>query len=87
MANALEILRLGLFDGLVWFPFVLGIGLLYKHLKIIDVSIDGTAVISGIACAWIWTDVKLLHSFDNSVDSFKYRILLHCLVLDYQTKD
>lgn len=55
MGSSLEILRIGFLDGLIWFPFVLGIGLLYKHLKIIDVSIDGTAIICGIACAWIWT--------------------------------
>lgn len=55
MVNSLEILKIGFLDGLIWFPFVLGIGLLYKHLKIIDVSIDGTAIICGIACAWIWT--------------------------------
>jgi ABC-type lipoprotein export system ATPase subunit/ABC-type uncharacterized transport system permease subunit len=50
-----EILRLGFADGLIWFPFVLGIGLLYTHFKVIDVSIDGTAVMSAIGCAWVWT--------------------------------
>ncbi len=54
MENFSEILWLGFTDGLLWFPFVLGIGLLYKHFKVIDVGIDGAAVISGIACGWVW---------------------------------
>jgi putative ABC transport system ATP-binding protein len=58
MDNFYEILRLGFVDGLVWFPFVLGIGLLYKHFKVIDVSIDGTTVISGIACALVWIHTR-----------------------------
>jgi ABC-type multidrug transport system ATPase subunit/ABC-type uncharacterized transport system permease subunit len=58
MAEFLEMIKVGFSDGLVWFPFVLGIGLLYKHLKIIDVSIDGAAIICGIACAWAWLITK-----------------------------
>jgi ABC-type lipoprotein export system ATPase subunit/ABC-type uncharacterized transport system permease subunit len=59
-----EILRIGFVDGLIWFPFVLGIGLLYKHFKVIDVSIDGTAVMSGIACGWVWLQT---HSYGLSI--------------------
>lgn len=58
MDGFLEIIKVGFSDGLVWFPFVLGIGLLYKHLKIIDVSIDGTAIICGIACGATWLLTK-----------------------------
>jgi len=44
----------GLVAGLVWFPFVLAIGLTYRHLKLIDVSIDGVAVMAGVAAALVW---------------------------------
>jgi ABC-type Mn2+/Zn2+ transport system ATPase subunit/ABC-type uncharacterized transport system permease subunit len=43
-----NIFQIGLLNGLVWFPLVLCIGILYKYLKIIDVSIDGIAVVSAI---------------------------------------
>ncbi len=59
-----EIIRIGFVDGLIWFPFVLGVGLLYKHFKVIDVSIDGTAVISAIACGWLWIQT---HSYALSI--------------------
>jgi hypothetical protein len=49
-----NIIRIGLADGLVWFPFVLGVGLLYTYFKEIDISVDGIAVLSGIGCAFIW---------------------------------
>lgn len=49
-----DVLRIGLADGLVWFPFVLGVGLLYTYFKEIDISIDGIAVLSGIGCAFVW---------------------------------
>lgn len=49
-----EIIRIGFADGLLWFPFVLGVGLLFTYFKEIDVSVDGIAVISGIGCAFVW---------------------------------
>jgi len=49
-----EILRIGFADGLVWYPFVLGIGLLFSYFKEIDISIDGVAILSSIACAVVW---------------------------------
>lgn len=56
MDNLFEILQIGTLDGLIWFPFVLGVGLIFKHQKIIDVSIDGVAILCGITCALIWTN-------------------------------
>ncbi|MDH4316833.1 MAG: ATP-binding cassette domain-containing protein [Desulfobulbaceae bacterium] len=52
--NISDILRIGLADGLIWFPFVLGVGLLYSYFKEIDISVDGIAVLSGIGCAFVW---------------------------------
>lgn len=51
-----NILLIGLNDGLLWFPLVLGIGLLYEYLKEIDVSIDGIVILSGIATAFAWQE-------------------------------
>ncbi len=48
MNNITNILEIGFFDGLTWFPIVLAIGIIYKYLKTIDVSIDGITVISSI---------------------------------------
>lgn len=36
-----------------WFPFVLTVGVTYRYLKIIDLSIDGVAIISGITAVYI----------------------------------
>ena len=49
-----SILKIGFSDGLIWFPIVLGVGLLYTYFKEIDISVDGIAVLSGIACAFVW---------------------------------
>ena len=49
-----DIMSIGVSDGLVWFPLVLGVGLLYAYFKEIDISVDGIAVLSGIACAVVW---------------------------------
>lgn len=53
-ANLSDILRIGFVDGLIWFPFVLGVGLIYSYFKEIDISVDGIAVLSGIGCAFVW---------------------------------
>lgn len=52
----ISLLADGLRDGLFWLPFVLGVGLLYKNMKTIDISIDGIAVVSIIAfvATWRW---------------------------------
>ncbi len=49
-----DILRIGLADGLLWFPIVLGVGLLYTYFRELDVSVDGIAILSGISCAIVW---------------------------------
>lgn len=49
-----EIFQIGFFDGLRWFPFVLTVGLLYRYLKFIDISIDGIAIISSICFTYFW---------------------------------
>ena len=49
-----EIVSIGVSDGLIWFPLVLGVGLLYTYFREIDISVDGIAVLSGIACAAVW---------------------------------
>jgi ABC-type multidrug transport system ATPase subunit/ABC-type uncharacterized transport system permease subunit len=47
-------------SGLLWFPFGLAVGLTYRHLKLIDVSIDGVAVVAGIGTALTWRVVESL---------------------------
>lgn len=49
-----ELLLNSLISGLLWYPFVLAMGCSYQYLKRIDVSVDGVAVISGIAAALAW---------------------------------
>ncbi len=49
MNDLASIVQIGFYEGLTWFPIVLAIGILYKYLKVIDVSIDGITVISSIA--------------------------------------
>jgi ABC-type Mn2+/Zn2+ transport system ATPase subunit/ABC-type uncharacterized transport system permease subunit len=48
MDNLYNIFEIGFYDGLTWFPIVLAIGILYKYLKTIDVSVDGIAIMSAI---------------------------------------
>ena len=48
------ILKVGINDGLVVFPIVLGVALLYQHLKVIDIHVDGSVVLSGLAAAYAW---------------------------------
>lgn len=49
MENFFDLILVGPYEGLIWFPFVLGVGILYRYLKIIDISIEGVAVAAGIA--------------------------------------
>lgn len=55
MIDITNILISGINNGLIFIPFAIGIGLIYHNLKEIDVSIDGVIIISGIACAYVWT--------------------------------
>ena len=41
-------------SGLVFIPFAIGISLIYRNLKEIDISIDGVVIISGIVSALVW---------------------------------
>ena len=59
-----DILSIGLRDGLIWFPLVLGVGLLYSKFKEIDLSVDGVTVISGIMSGLIWNTT---HSYALSI--------------------
>jgi len=58
--NILELVGVGLYEGLVWFPFVLGVGILYRYLKIIDISIEGVAVVSALTTAFFY---NISHSY------------------------
>jgi ABC-type multidrug transport system ATPase subunit/ABC-type uncharacterized transport system permease subunit len=63
----LEILQIGFFDGIRWFPFVLAVGILFKYLKTIDVSVDGIAVISTICFTLLWNYTQsILLSFTGT---------------------
>ena len=55
-----DILRIGFFDGIRWFPMVLTVGILFKYLKFIDVSIDGIVVISSICFTFLWNGTQSL---------------------------
>jgi len=54
LANIWELILVGLYEGLVWFPFVLGVGILYRYIKIIDISIEGVAVMAGISTVYFF---------------------------------
>lgn len=78
MDGLFEIAKIGFSDGLIWFPFVLGVGLLYRHLKIIDVSIDGTAIAAGIVCGLVW---NLTKSYPLSIlAAILYSVLAYSVV-------
>lgn len=70
MEKFIQILQLGLFEGFVWFPFVLAMGFIYTYLKDIDVSIDGLVVISSVI---------FVISF-NQTESFLASVLLTLVV-------
>jgi len=53
-----EVMRDGLRDGLVWMPIILAVGLLYRYLRIIDVSVDGGAIAAGLAAALGWNHTQ-----------------------------
>jgi len=81
-----EILQIGFLDGIRWFPFVLTVGLLFKYLKFIDISIDGIAIISAICFSYLW---NTSHSFIFSfIGTTFIAILLYWLVsfLIYELK-
>lgn len=59
-----EILLSGLKDGLIWFPLVLGLGLIYSFFKEMDVGIDGNVILSAIVSAFVW---RASHSYIASV--------------------
>lgn len=84
MDGFFEIAKIGFSDGLTWFPFVLGIGLLYRHLKLIDISIDGTAIAAGIACGFVWNVTK---SYPLSIlAAILYSILAYSVIWATITK-
>jgi len=60
LENIFNLLTVGLYEGLVWFPFVLAVGILYRYIKIIDISIEGVAVLAGITAAMVF---NLSHSY------------------------
>ena len=49
-----DILTIGVRDGLVWFPLVLGLGLLYAKFREIDVSVDGVTITAGLVAGAVW---------------------------------
>lgn len=60
LSEITKILEIGFLNGILWFPFVLTIGLLYRYLKFIDVSIDGIAVINCIVFTITWNNTHSL---------------------------
>lgn len=57
-------------SGFLFIPFVIGISLIYRNLKEIDVSIDGVIIISGIVSALAW----------NATDSYVASLVSGALV-------
>lgn len=55
---AAELLVLGVRDGLIWLPIILGFALLHRHLRHIDVSVDGVVIIAGITAAVVWNGTQ-----------------------------
>lgn len=58
------IFEIALTEGMVWFPMVLCVGIIYQYLKTIDAAIDGIVIISSIAFSLSY---NLFHSFLLSV--------------------
>lgn len=56
MTDLANILSICTRDALIAFPLVLGVGLLYSHLRVLDVSVDAVAVLAGITCAIVWRE-------------------------------
>ena len=54
MNEFVSILEFGFIDGIVWFPIVLAVGIIYKYLKVIDVSIDGITIMSAICFTFVY---------------------------------
>jgi ABC-type multidrug transport system ATPase subunit/ABC-type uncharacterized transport system permease subunit len=54
MIDISQILVVGFKEGLIWFPIVVGIGIIYSHLKVLDISVDGIVIACGIACGFAW---------------------------------
>jgi ABC-type lipoprotein export system ATPase subunit/ABC-type uncharacterized transport system permease subunit len=54
MNEFVGILEFGFIDGIVWFPIVLAVGIIYKYLKVIDVSIDGITIMSAICFTFVY---------------------------------
>ena len=54
MGSFLENTYSAINSGLLFIPFAIGISLIYRNLKEIDISIDGVIVISGIVSALVW---------------------------------
>lgn len=63
-----ELIALGVRDGLIWLPIILGFAILHRHLRHIDVSVDGVVILAGIAAATAWNEThSILVSFVVSV--------------------
>lgn len=61
----LELFKDGVVEGLYWLPFVLGVGLLYKNMKTIDISIDGIAIISIISFVLSWRSLQTIPNLET----------------------
>lgn len=81
-----ELLLDGITNGFYWFPFVLGVGLLYKNLKTIDVSIDGVAINSIIVFVITWnaTGSLLLSGGSTILFAIVCYIVLSILIYEFK---
>lgn len=68
MNEFVGILEFGFIDGMVWFPIVLAVGIIYKYLKVIDVSIDGITILSAICFTFVYNQTaSFLIAFGSTI--------------------
>ncbi len=77
-----EILISGIRESLIWLPFVIGIGILQSYLKVLDISIDGIVILSGVFCAFIWnyTDSYLISITSTVLVSILLALIVYSFI-------
>jgi ABC-type lipoprotein export system ATPase subunit/ABC-type uncharacterized transport system permease subunit len=86
MENVINIIQIGFYEGIIWFPIVLAIGLIYSYLKNIDVSIDGIVIISsiGFVASYNYTDSLIIAVLITNFISIISYILVYLLTYKFK---
>ena len=89
MGKIINILEIGFLEGLVWFPIVLSIGLIYTYLKNIDISIDGIIILSSIVFVMLYnaTGILLVAFLGTVITSLVCYFIVHSLIDTFKIND